>query len=104
MTRGGPDFGPYYFGVYHKAPDISIYSRIVGVISRMEIGFYIGIASFLLLQPLLRIYVLLFTRNTDSTVEARKLEYDCPPTPSQRKKEHRHESSKAHLPTSWSLL
>ena len=39
------------------------------------------------------------------TVEARKLEYDCPPTPKQKgKREDQPKSPKAHGPTFWSLL
>ena len=39
-----------------------------------------------------------------STVEARKLEHDRPPTPKQRTKENQHKSSYIHVPSCWSLL
>ena len=39
-----------------------------------------------------------------NTAEARKLEYDCPPSPSQRKKENQPKRSQSHVPTFGRLL
>ena len=37
-------------------------------------------------------------------IEARRLEYDCPPTPKFSKKRKQPKSSQAHIPILWSLL
>ena len=43
------------------------------------------------------------SRKTALAVEARKLEYNCPPTPSLEKKDNQPISSQAHIPAFWSL-
>ena len=43
------------------------------------------------------------TYSYDATLEARKLEYDCPRIPKQ-KQEHQHTSPSLYIPTLWSLL
>ena len=75
---------------------ISMYNRYVNTVLYHIVFFHTTTYHTIIYQTIQ--YAPYYT-----TAEASKLEYDCPPSPNQRKKEHQPKSSHINIPTVWSL-